>query len=52
VLNLVVADYQYHHAPANWVGENLEGEMTKKMGIVSHESLTKIIERRGFDIDC
>jgi ribonuclease-3 len=51
VLNLVVADYLYHHAPANWDGENREGEMTKKMGVVSNESLTEIIERKGFDID-
>ena len=45
VLNLVAADYLYHHpAPER------EGQMTKKMGIVSNESLTEIIERKKIDI--
>ncbi len=46
ILNLVAADYLYHQVPSK-----REGEMTKKMGVVSNESLTAIIERRGFDID-
>ena len=45
VLNLVAADYPYHHAPSK-----REGEMTKMMGVVSNESLTGIIERNGFDV--
>ncbi|HUW85654.1 MAG TPA: ribonuclease III domain-containing protein [Methanoregula sp.] len=45
VLNLVAADYFYHH-PAS----EREGQMTKKMGIVSNESLTEIIERKKIDI--
>ena len=45
VLNLVAADYLYHHVPSK-----REGEMTKMMGVVSNESLTGIIERNGFDI--
>lgn len=45
VLNLVAADYLYHHAPLK-----REGEMTKKMGVVSNESLTGIIDRNGIDI--
>ncbi len=46
VLNLVAADYLYHQPSSK-----REGEMTKKMGVVSNESLTGIIERRGFEID-
>ena len=45
VLNLVVAGYLYHHAPLK-----REGEMTKMMGVVSNESLTGIIERKGYDV--
>lgn len=45
VLNLVAADYLYHHVPLK-----REGEMTKMMGVVSNESLTGIIERNGFDV--
>lgn len=45
VLNLVAADYLYHHVPSK-----REGEMTKMMGVVSNESLTGIIERNGFDV--
>lgn len=45
VLNLVAADYLYHHSPSK-----REGEMTKMMGVVSNESLTGIIERNDFDI--
>ena len=45
VLNLVAADYLYHHATLK-----REGEMTKKMGVVSNESLTGIIDRNGIDI--
>jgi ribonuclease-3 len=45
VLNLIAADYQYHHAPSK-----CEGEMTKMMGVVSNESLAGIIERKGIDI--
>jgi ribonuclease-3 len=45
VLNLVAADYLYHHAPSK-----CEGEMTKMMGVVSNESLAGIIERKGIDI--
>jgi ribonuclease-3 len=45
VLNLVAADYLYHHVPSK-----REGEMTKMMGVVSNESLTGIIERKDFDI--
>jgi ribonuclease-3 len=45
VLNLVAADYLYHQPPSK-----REGEMTKRMGVVSNESLTGIIERKGFDI--
>ncbi len=51
VLNLVVADYLYHHAPEHCEAENREGWMTKKMGVVSNESLTEIICRKGFEID-
>jgi ribonuclease-3 len=45
VLNLVVADYLFHHA-----SREREGEMTKRMGAVSNEMLTGIIERKGIDI--
>lgn len=45
VLNLVAADYLYHDAPAEQ-----EGVLTKRMGVVSNESLAEIIERRGFDV--
>ena len=45
VLNLVAADYLYHHVPLK-----REGVMTKMMGVVSNESLTGIIERNGFDV--
>jgi len=45
VLNLVAAEYLYHHTPLK-----REGEMTKMMGVVSNESLTGIIERNGFDV--
>jgi ribonuclease-3 len=44
-LNLVAADYLYHHAPSK-----REGEMTKMMGVVSNDSLTGIIERNDFNI--
>jgi ribonuclease-3 len=46
VLNLVAADYLYHHLPLK-----REGEMTKMMGVVSNESLAGLIERNGFDVD-
>ncbi len=45
VLNLVAAGYLYHDAPAEQ-----EGVLTKRMGVVSNESLAEIIERRGFDV--
>jgi ribonuclease-3 len=50
VLNLVAADYLYHQSPANREWENREGEMTKKMGVVSNESLSTIIDRKRIDI--
>jgi len=51
VLDQVVADYLYHYAPANCEGENREGWMTKKMGVVSNEYLAGIIERNDFAVD-
>ena len=45
VLNLVAADYLYHDAPAEQ-----EGVLTKRMVVVSNESLAEIIERRDFDV--
>lgn len=45
VLNLVAADFLYHHAPSK-----REGDMTKMMGVVSNESLAGIIESKDIDI--
>jgi ribonuclease-3 len=46
VLNLVAAEYLYHQAHSA-----REGEMTKKMGVVSNESLAGIVEQNGIDVD-
>ncbi len=45
VLNLVAAGYLYHSAPAE-----REGILTKRMGVVSNESLAEIIARRDWDV--
>ncbi|MDD1702154.1 MAG: putative dsRNA-binding protein [Methanoregula sp.] len=47
VLNLIVAEYLFSREPPC-----REGEMTKKMGVVSNESLTGIAERCGIDVSC
>ena len=45
VLNLVAAGYLYHSAPAE-----REGVLTKRMGVVSNESLAEIIAHRDLDV--
>jgi ribonuclease-3 len=45
VLNLVAAGYLYHSAPAE-----REGILTKRMGVVSNETLAEIINRRDWDV--
>ena len=45
VLNLVAAGYLYNLAPAE-----REGDLTKRMGVVSNESLAEIINRRDWDV--
>ncbi|MEN6396095.1 MAG: ribonuclease III domain-containing protein, partial [Methanoregula sp.] len=45
VLNLVAAEFLYLHDPSC-----REGVMTKKMGVVSNESLAAIAEHRGIGI--
>jgi ribonuclease III len=46
ILNLIAAEYLYLRSP-----QEREGEMTKKMGVVSNESLAGIIEQNGIDVD-
>lgn len=45
VLNLITAEYLSLRSP-----QEREGEMTKKMGVVSNESLAGIVERNGIDV--